>query len=193
MDLTQRLCDATTGTLELFAVHLGRELSLYDALDRHGPATPTELAARAGIAERYAQEWLEQQAVAGFLTVVDGSAATSDADRRFQLPAEHRGALVDPVDGDHVAPFTSMLVGVAGVLDEVATAYRTGGGVPYESYGADFRHGQGGVNRPAFTNDLVKAWLPAVPGLDEQLDGGRVADLGTGVGWSAIAVQAAWP
>src|SRR3546814_15047502 len=92
MDLTQRLCDATTGTLELFAVHLGRELSLYDALDRHGPATPTELAARAGIAARYAQEWLEQQAVAGFLTVVAGSAATSRADRPLPPPAEPRTA-----------------------------------------------------------------------------------------------------
>jgi SAM-dependent methyltransferase len=66
--------------------------------------------------------------------------------------------------------------------------------VPYAHYGTEFRHGQGGINRPAFTTDLVKAWLPAVPGvLDRVASGGRVVDLGTGHGWSAIAVQAAWP
>lgn len=191
IDLSQRLFEATIGALELLSVHLGTELGLYASLDRHGPATPAELATRAGIAERYAQEWLEQQAVAGFLAVVDGEDAPT---RRFALPEAHRGVLVDPLDGDHVAPFAPMVVGIAAVLDEVAAAYRTGGGVPYERYGTAFRHGQGGINRPAFTSDLVKAWLPAVAGVTERLaGGGRVVDLGTGHGWSAIAVKAEWP
>jgi 2-polyprenyl-3-methyl-5-hydroxy-6-metoxy-1,4-benzoquinol methylase len=190
-DLTQRLVEATVGALELISVHLGTELGLYASLDRHGPATPAQLAARAGIAERYAQEWLEQQAVAGLLAVVDGGDART---RSYALPEAHRGALVDPIDGDHVAPFAPMVVGIAGVLDEVIEAYRTGAGVPYERYGAAFRHGQGGIHRPAFTSDLVKAWLPAVTGVTDRLAaGGRLVDLGTGHGWSAIAVKAAWP
>ena len=189
-DLTQRLSDATTGALELFAVHLGVELGLYDALDRQGPATSAELAARAGVDERYAREWLEQQAVAGFLAVVGGD---DPASRTFALPAEHRGALLDPVDGDHVAPFAGLVAGIGSALGEVVDALRTGAGVPYARYGAALRHGQGGINRPAFTTDLVKAWLPAVPGLEERLAGGRVVDLGTGHGWAAIAVQSAWP
>jgi hypothetical protein len=52
IDLTQRLSDATIGSLELFAVHLGTKLGLYDCLDRTGPVTSAELAARAGIDER---------------------------------------------------------------------------------------------------------------------------------------------
>jgi 2-polyprenyl-3-methyl-5-hydroxy-6-metoxy-1,4-benzoquinol methylase len=184
-DMTQRVVEATTGALELFAVHLGSTLGLYDALDRHGPMTAHELAERADINERYAREWLEQQAVAGFLTV---------ADDRFALPAAHRGALVDAVDGDHVAPFAAMLVGIAGVLDDVAAAYRTGGGVEYAKYGSHFRQGQGAINRPAFSADLVKSWLPAVDGVTERLAaGGRLVDIGTGVGWSAIAVKSSWP
>lgn len=190
IDLAQRLTDATTGTLELFSVHLGRELGLYDVLDRQGPATAAQLAVRAGIDERYALEWLEQQAVSGFLDVVAGDAAIT---RCFALPPAHRGPLVDPIDGEHVAPFAGMVVGVAQALDEVVAAFRTGAGVPYARYGAAFRHGQGGINRPAFSSDLVKVWLPAVEGLDERLDGGTVLDIGTGHGWSAIAVQAAWP
>jgi 2-polyprenyl-3-methyl-5-hydroxy-6-metoxy-1,4-benzoquinol methylase len=191
IDVVQRLADATTGTLELYAVHLGRELGLYEQLDRLGPATPADLADRAGVHPRYAREWLEQQAVAGFLEVeTDGDADT----RRYALPVEHRGPLVDPIDGEHLAPFAAMVVGIATTLDDVAEAYRTGGGVPFEDYGHHLRHGQGDINRPAFSGDLVKAWLPAVAGVAEQLAaGGRVLDIGCGVGWSAVAVQAAWP
>ncbi len=191
-DPTQRLCDATIGALELFGVHLGTTLGLYDALDRHGPLTAPELAARTGIHPRYAQEWCEQQAVAGYLVVASPSAVA--ATLRFALPEAHRGALIDPVDGDHLAPFATMVVAIAQVMDDVAGAYRTGGGVPYARYGTAFRDGQGAINRPAFTSDLVKAWIPAVPGLAARLSAGaRVLDVGTGQGWSAIALQAAWP
>ena len=41
-------------------------------------------------------------------------------------------------------------------------AYRSGAGVPYACYGGDFRVGQGGINRPAFTHDLPGAWRPAI-------------------------------
>lgn len=191
IDLTDRLAEATTGALELYGLYIGSQLGLYEAIDRHGPITAPELAERASIDERYGAEWLEQQAVAGFLTVATEGESTT---RRYELPAEHRGSLVDPVDGDHLAPFAAMVVGIGGVLDDVVEAYRTGAGVSFDHYGHALRRGQGGINRPAFSTDLVKAWLPAVPGVIERLGaGGRVLDVGTGLGWSAIAVKVAWP
>ena len=42
---------------------------------RRGPSDSAELATRAGIDERYAREWLEQQAVGGVLDVEDASGA----------------------------------------------------------------------------------------------------------------------
>lgn len=68
--------------------------------------------------------------------------------------------------------------------------------MPWSSYGADMREGQGGINRPAFTHDLVRSWLPAVPTAHEALSSGRpvrVLDVGTGQGWAAVAVAAAYP
>ena len=146
--LVERLFGATLGALELHSVYLGSELGLYRALGRHGAMTPPELAEHAGIAPRYAVEWLEQQAVAGLLDVED------DEPRRYGLAPDHARVLARPDDAAHVAPFAHMLAGIGGVLAQVADAYRTGGGVPYEAYGAAFRHGQGHINRPAFTHEL---------------------------------------
>ena len=81
------------------------------------------------------------------------------------------------------------------MLPEVAEAYRTGGGVPYEAYGRDFRHGQGHINRPAFTHELPRDWLAAMPDVSRGSRTGRparVADVGCGQGWSTIAVAQAF-
>ena len=190
--LAERLFGATLGALELFSVYLGAELGLYAALAQHGPLTHSELAAEAGIAPRYAQEWLEQQAVAGIL---DTEPSGSPAERRYVLEPAHARALADPDDPAHVAPFAHMLAGIGGVIARVADAYRTGGGVPYTAYGRAFRHGQGHINRPAFTHELPADWLAAMPDIVARLEGAehaRVADVGCGQGFSTVAVARAF-
>lgn len=191
--LDERLLEATTGTLELFGVYLGTRLGLYSAMAGRGRLTYGELADTAGIDSRYAREWCEQQAVAGYLAV-DDPARPAEA-RRYRLPADHAGPLADPLHPAHVAPFADMVIGIAGVLDAVVAAYRTGGGVPYADYGTAFRRGQGAINRPVFSADLTGIWLPAVPGLTERLraPGARIADVGCGQGWSTIALASAFP
>ena len=183
--LTERLFEAALGALELCSVYLGTELGLYKTLERRGPITPDELAAHAGIAPRYAVEWLEQQAVAGLVEHEDG---------RFELPAEHARVLTSADDPAHVAPFAHMLAGIGGVLPRVADAYRTGGGVPYEDYGYEFRHGQGHINRPTFVHELPTAWMDAMPDVRDRLEqGGRVADVGCGQGFSTTAMARRFP
>ncbi len=65
--LTSRLLHSTIQALEVFSIYLGKELGLYTAMSSGAQVTPPELARAAGIAPRYAREWLEQQAVAGLL------------------------------------------------------------------------------------------------------------------------------
>jgi 2-polyprenyl-3-methyl-5-hydroxy-6-metoxy-1,4-benzoquinol methylase len=193
--LVERLFSATIDALELFSIHLGTRLGLYRALRDAGPLTSAGLASAAGIHERYAREWLEQQAVAGLIAVDDPGADA--AARVYALPDEHAGVLVDPDDEAHVAPFATMLAGIGGILPALADAYRTGGGVPYAHYGADFRHGQGAINRPAFRQDLPSVWIPAMPDVEARLADAerpaRVLDLGCGHGWAAVAVAEAHP
>ncbi|NNE94690.1 MAG: methyltransferase domain-containing protein [Acidimicrobiales bacterium] len=188
--LDERIVESATGALEMFSIHLGRTLGLYDALIE--PRTVAALAAHSGIAERYAREWLEQQAVAG-LVGVDAGDEPWDR-RRYSLSPEQRAVLVDADDPSHVSPLADMLAGVGHALPEVAAAYRSGGGVPYSHYGKAFRDGQGGINRPALINELASEWLADVPETVARLrDGGRVADLGCGTGWSTIALAKAFP
>jgi SAM-dependent methyltransferase len=187
--LAERLFGATLGALELFSVYLGVELGLYRGLAEHGPLTPAGLGERGGIAERYAREWLEQQAVAGLIEVEDAEADAQE--RRYRLPAEHARVLCEPDDLMHVAPFAHTIAGIGGVIGRVADAYRTGVGVPYSAYGAAFRYGQGHINRPAFSNELVADWLAAMPDVVARLEcaqHARVADLGCGQGFSSIAI-----
>src|ERR671923_383802 len=119
------------------------------------------------------------------------------AERLFgaALGAEHARVLADPDDAAHVAPFAHLLAGIGQVLPRVAEAYRTGGGVPYDAYGRAFRHGQGHINRPAFTHELPTEWLAAMPDVVARLEGARharVADVGCGQGWSSVAIGQAF-
>ncbi len=190
--LVKRLFDATIATLELYGVYLGERLGLYRALAEAQGLTTEELAVTAGIHPRYAREWLEQQAVAGLLTVSDDG----EGGPRFSLPGPHREVLAEPENRAYVAPFSLLVTGIARVLPEVVDAYRRGGGVPWEAYGADAREGQAAINRPIFQHDLA-GWIAAMPEVHTRLlksdPPARVADVGCGVGWSTIAIAAAYP
>ncbi|MDX1649158.1 MAG: methyltransferase domain-containing protein [Myxococcota bacterium] len=190
--LAQRLVESAVATLELYGVHLGVRLGLYPLLAEH-PRTPSELAEAAGIAPRYAREWLEQQAVAGLLEVDDPTRPAGA--RRYRLPAATAPVLTEPEDPDHVAPLATMMVGVASALDRVEEAYRRGGGVSFAEFGPHMRHGQGGINRPAVARDLPAVWIPAMPDLHHRLrtTATRIADVGCGVGWSTLALARAFP
>ncbi len=192
--LVGRLLTATRGLFDIFTLYLGDQLGYYRALARvngHG-LTSTELAQQTGTVERYAREWLEQQTVAGLLTVEAAEAAPLA--RRYHLPAGHAEVLVERDSLNYLAPLAQLSVGVTRPMDALLRAYRHGGGVPLAQYGPDFREGQAGINRAAFLQQLGGEWLPAIPDLHQRLQaGGRVADLGCGAGWSSIGLARAYP
>ncbi len=189
-----RIFEAGVATLDLLSVVIGDRLGLYQSLARDGDATSAELAARAGIAERYAREWLEQQAATGILLVADLS-VSADA-RRFALPAGHAEALVEPDSLYSIAPLARSVAATASVLPQLLDAYRTGGGVEWSDYGREMIEAQGDSNRPWLVNSLGSAYLPAVPDIHARLSAdppARVADIACGVGWASIAIARSYP
>ena len=189
-----RLFGATLGLIDVFAVYLGDRLGLYRALAKDGPATPPELARRAGIHPRYAREWLEQQAVSEVLDVDD--AAKPDDQRRYALPAAHAEALIDPDSPFSIAPLARAFASIGTVLPNIIEAYRSGGGVPWSDYGADGIEAQGDFNRPWLVHQFGTEYLPSVADVHARLQAAppaRVADVACGVGWAAIAIARAYP
>lgn len=180
------LGDLSATTTYLLAM-LGDRLELFKTLAAQGPATSEELAERAGIAERYAREWLAGMAAAGYL---DYDAATT----RYTLPPEHQ-----PVLGDEGGPVFfggvyEELSGILPVLDDVAEAFRTGGGVPPAAYGERFWNGLERFTATWYNHLLVPVWLPEMPAVLDKLDAGAdVADVGCGHGRALITLAEAFP
>jgi 2-polyprenyl-3-methyl-5-hydroxy-6-metoxy-1,4-benzoquinol methylase len=190
-EFAERLLTAILGAQFVQAAYLGDRLGYYQALTDSGPLTSGELATRSGTSERYAREWLEHQAVVGVVTVDDPAAAPGD--RRFALPAGPAEALTDPTSPAHVLPMARMVCGLGQHLDDLVGAYRSGGGVSWAEFGDDVREGQGGANRPLFLGALPREYLPSIPEVARALSGGRIADVGCGVGWSSIGIALAHP
>jgi 2-polyprenyl-3-methyl-5-hydroxy-6-metoxy-1,4-benzoquinol methylase len=192
--LVERMFHGGIAVLEMLSIYVGDRLGLYRALAQDGPSTTSQLARSAGIHERYAREWLEQQAVAGLIEVmtedIDG------AERKYGLAPGHAEVLLNPDSLNFLLPIAWAIPGVVGTLPALLTAYRGGGGVPYIDYGPEFRNSIASLNRPMFLNQLGADWLPAMPDVDRRLRAeppARVADVGCGTGWSSIAIAKAYP
>ena len=189
-----RLFNAALGSLDLLTVYVGDRLGLYKTLVEKGPATSSELARRAKVNERYAREWLEQQAVTGILDVDDPK--LPEGKRRYALPAAHAAALVDPESPFSFAPLAKMLGAIGPSMPKLVEAFRTGGGVSWTDFGNEVMEAQGDFNRPWLVHQFGKEYLPCIPDIHKRLRAtppARVADVACGVGWSSIAIARAYP
>ena len=178
--------------MELANVELGVRLGLYEALAGAGPVTAAELAVRAGIASRYAREWLEQQAVAGVVDVVDASQLPDD--RRFELPNAHAHVLLDDDSEACMKPCAAVVPWLAKALDIMVEEFREGTGAAFGLF--DVHDVQAAFTRPVFVNHLTQNWLPALTDVQAKLDAGahvRIAEVGCGEGLAAITIARAYP
>jgi 2-polyprenyl-3-methyl-5-hydroxy-6-metoxy-1,4-benzoquinol methylase len=174
------------GELVSLLVHLGHRLGLYRAMDGVGPVDAQQLADLTGLHRRWLLEWLRAQAAAGLLVSDDG--------QHFELTAEAACVLVE--DRGHLR----YAAGAFGppiepdLVDELATAFRTGLGLPYDRLGETGLHRTEGLLGPWVRQALVPVVLPMLDGVVERLrDGGRVADVGCGGGLALCALAEAFP
>jgi 2-polyprenyl-3-methyl-5-hydroxy-6-metoxy-1,4-benzoquinol methylase len=190
----RRLTDATSGAFDVAAAYLGLRLGLYQSLADHGPTTAAELAERTSTNERLVREWLEQQAATEILDATRDD-ATRDGEAgpwRFALPAEHAAVLLDPDAIDGMGGTVRSLVAELAMVPRLVESFRTGRGIPYGEYGPDEADGQAMSTRPIYRTEL-SSWFVALPEVSARLAGGKVLDVGCGLGWSTVSLARAFP
>jgi SAM-dependent methyltransferase len=160
-------------------VVVGHRLGLYRAMTG-GPVTADELARRTECDPRYVAEWLRGQAAGGYVEY------DSDGDS-YSLTDEQAFALTDP-SGPLYAPGAFVLaLGSLRAVDRVVDSFRTGAGIGWHEHDEDVFVGCEAFFRPGYLANLVPNWIPALDGVDAKLRaGGRVADVGCGLGASTI-------
>lgn len=174
----------TSGVLTLM-VDLGQRTGLFEVLAK-GPGTSAELAARAGLNERYVREWLGAMTTGG---IVEYDATA----RSYTLPAA-RAACLTGTSSRNLAAGSQVLTLLAKHVGAVAHSFREGGGVSYAEFRPDFTAYQDASWRLLYDGLLVKSWLPLVPGLPERLQAGmRVVDVGCGTGHAVNLMARAYP
>jgi len=165
---------------------LGHETGLLDAIDGLPPSTTEEIAAAAGLNERYVREWLGAM-VTGRIVEYE------PADRSYRLPPEHAASITRAAGTGNLAAMLQW-VGLMGTVEPgIAECFRKGGGLPYSAYGR-FHEIMADSNGRVFDHTLVQATLPPVPEIAERLRSGiDVLDLGCGSGHAVNVMARAYP
>ncbi|MDH5821958.1 class I SAM-dependent methyltransferase [Luteimonas sp. RD2P54] len=175
------------GAYSATLVTLGDRLGLYRTLRDQGPATPAELAARSGCAERYLREWLSHQAASSYL-------AYDPASGRFALPPEQAMVFANEDSPVYLMGGFEMVGSHVQNQPRVAEAFRSGDGVAWGDQGACMFCAVARFFRPGYEHNLVQSWLPALDGVVGKLErGASVADVGCGHGHSTLVMARAFP
>ena len=180
-----RLFELFTGGMLTYLIDIGRRTGLFTAAAA-GPATSVDLAERAGLDERYVREWLGAMATSG---IVEYESSTG----HYWLPTEHAACLTGP-GVQNLTPVGHLTTLLGQHVAAVASAFRTGGGVPYAQFLPELHDVMDALWRPMYDQLLVDAILPLAPGLADRLaTGARAADVACGTGNGLLVLAATYP
>jgi 2-polyprenyl-3-methyl-5-hydroxy-6-metoxy-1,4-benzoquinol methylase len=165
---------------------VGHRTRLFDVMSSQPPATSTEIAARAGLDERYVREWLGAM-VTG--RIVDLEPTT----QCYSLPPEHAAWLTRAAAADNMAVFAQYVAVLGNVEDDIVECFKRGGGVPYTRF-TRFHEVMAEDSGQSVLSSLESHILPLVPGLTDRLSSGiRMLDAGCGSGRILNRLAALYP
>ena len=182
----ERMLELLNGGALAVMLSVGHRTGALDALAARGPATSSELAAAAGLDERYLREWLGAL-TAGRIVELDPESG------RYSLPAEHAAWLTRAASPDNLAVEAQWITSLSTVEDDIVECFRSGGGVPYERY-PRFHEVMAEESAQTVLSVLFSHILPLVPGMTEGLESGAsLLDLGCGRGRALLMLAERFP
>jgi 2-polyprenyl-3-methyl-5-hydroxy-6-metoxy-1,4-benzoquinol methylase len=166
---------------------VGVKTGLFRAMAGRGPLTPEHVVRLTGLQFRYVEEWLNGMVCAGYLE--HGPSAGT-----YCLPDEHAFLLASEGTDHFMGGLFCMVPVLLRIAPRVAAAFESGGGVPFEDYGADGVEALDLVNRGQYEKRFVAQWLKALPSVVRSLEaGGCALDVGCGAGRVVLALAQAFP
>lgn len=163
---------------------IGHRTGLFDTMSAAPTATSAEIAAAAGLNERYVREWLGAMVAGGIVVCVPGEVGASPdrGEPRYVLPPEHAACLTRASAPDNIAVFAQYIPLLGSVEDRIIECFRGGGGVPYDQYGR-FHQVMAEDSGQTVLPVLLDSILPLAPGVVDRLEEGiDVLDVGCGSG-----------
>ncbi|XP_035680098.1 uncharacterized protein LOC118418330 [Branchiostoma floridae] len=187
----KKISDTITSGFVTLSLAIGRRTGLFDELARQQePRTAHEIAAAAGLKERYVREWLGSM-VTSRIVEVD---TTLDIPRYFVPP--HRAAVLSPSGAEILRmAFSERVVHLAKVMDDMVECFKDDGppGLPSSAY-PDFQGWLQKVKGPMLDSTFIDNFLPTIPGLIEKLESGiTVCDLGCASGYLLFLMARSFP
>ena len=189
-DTTEEFAERMVGVIDnaslAILLSIGHQTKLFDTLAELPPATSAQIAAAAGLNERYVREWLGGMVV-GRIVDYDPAAQT------YSLP-RHRAAVLTRAAGpDNLSRVAQFIPLLAEVEQKVVGRFHSGGGLSYSEY-PRFHTLMAEESGEVFDAALVDVILPMAEGLPEQLRAGaELADIGCGSGHAISVMAQAFP
>ena len=185
-DFGGRMMGILNGGMLSLMTSIGQQTGLFEAMAGMPEATSHDVAAAAGLDERYVREWLDTMVTGKILDYSPEGGA-------YTLPPEHAALLTSEAGPDNMAVFARMIPLLSGVEPDIIRSFREGGGVTYDQYD-EFMSVWANFSAQIADRGLVERVMPIMPDVVQRLEAGiDVLEVGCGTGHATNLLAQAYP
>ena len=176
-----------SGAMGLLMAYIGDQAGVYKALEEVGPSTCDQLSEKCGVDARYLREWLSSNAALGYIDYDAGNDT-------FTLTPEQAALFAHEGEPTCMQGFFQAIVSQYEAHETAVDVFKTGRGRPWSEHTNCCFCGTDRFFRPGYASNLVQSWIPALDGVEDKLKaGGKIADIGCGLGSSSILMAQSYP
>ncbi len=185
--LSGKVMSDVSGAMGLLMAYLGDQVGVYKTMEQLGPAAVEEIAEATGLLPRYAREYLAANVALGYVEY-------NEADETYWVSPEQAAIFAHEGEPTCMQGFFQAVVGQYATYETAVDVFKTGRGRPWGEHSECCFCGTDRFFRPGYEANLTANWIPAMEGVEEQLEaGGLVADIACGHGSSTILMAKRFP